>query len=564
MKELVKRLKSLPLLSSELVLASLFISILGLSSPIFVIQVLRRYVTSGIDSTLITLVTGVLVAIAMEFAFRQVRLRLARGLNLRPDAELSAKVFSTLTDARTGAIESVPPVQRREITGHLNTVLQAYNPVNFVSILDIPFAFLYVIAIFFLKPMLAIIVILFLTIAFVFSIINHLLQKEPQKNMQQAIAKNNSLANTVLQASDSVRSFNAAKFLKEIWGKQQGLSNILKRRMVILQGLSQSITASLQALMNVAVIAVGAVYAVQGEMSVAALIGANILASRALAPIIRFAQLGPIFINARQSLDLLENFCKIPREMKQGTALKNFAGKIELSDVAFRFGRASTPLFESASLVLNPGGLLVVTGSNGTGKTTLARLFMGLLVPVRGNLFVDGIDLRQILPYWWRQQIIYMPQEPVFFDGTIKENLLTNNSDIEEDALAHILEKAGLRKFLDEGQAGLETLLINGGKNLALGIRRRIALARALITDGQLVIIDEPAEGLDLDGVTLMFKMITEFAQSRKTMILFSHNPNILKGHGSRLDLNVKPVPKLTFAQNMTVPTERLSEEGLH
>ncbi len=566
MKELIKRLKSLPLLTLELWVASLLISILGLSSPVFVIQVLRRYVTSGITSTLITLTTGVLVAIAMEFAFRLIRLSLARGLNLKADAELSADVFDTFTHARTGALENIPPVQRREITNHLNTVLNAYNPANIVSVFDIPFALLYVMAIFFLKPAIAVIVTGFLITGFILSMAHHFFQRQPQKDMRRVTAGNNSIVNSVIQASDSVRSFNAAGFLKKAWMQYQMVLSKIKQRNIAHQGVLKSSAGSLQALMNVCVMAAGAVYAVHGEMSVAAMIGANILASRAMGPIIRFAQLGSVFVNAGQSLDILDNFCRIPRETEHGTSLKKFSGKIELSDLSFRFTRAFGPVFESVSFVLNPGSLLVVTGTNGAGKTTMARLLTGLLFPVQGNILIDGIDLRQVMLKWWRQQIIYIPQEPMFFDGTIQENIITNNPGIDEEDFNKILVKSGLRRFLDTSPAGIKTILINGGKNLAPGIRRRIAIARALVTDGQLVVIDEPSEGMDPEGIGYMFQVITECIQRKKTLIIFSHNPDILQGHGIRLDLNIKPVPRLTLPGTATHVSQikRPVNENLH
>jgi ATP-binding cassette subfamily C protein LapB len=338
-----------------------------------------------------------------------------------------------------------------------------------------------------------------------------------------------------------------------MWGKLQAKTNGLQRQLVILQGLSQSITGSLQALMNVVVIAVSGWLAVRGEMTVAAMIGANILASRALSPILRLAQIGPHLTRAQQALDMLETFCNMPREPKNGTALKAFTGRLEFSDMAFRFEQAHGPLFESVTLSLPSGGLLVVTGANGAGKTTMASLVLGLLQPSRGRIQADGVDLRQIQPEWWRRQIVYMPQEPVFFDGTIRENLLTNCEGMQDEELLAIIDRVGLKKFIDESPTGLETLLSGGGRHLALGIRRRMALARALVTKGRLVVIDEPTEGMDQPGRVTIGQVVSELAQEGKTLVICSSNPNILPNRGIRLNLDIKPVPGIVLAQPKAV-----------
>jgi len=557
MRELFNRLKAMPVLFFKVLVASLFISLLALSSPLFVIQVLVRYCTNGVDSTLITLTIGVLIAIALEFGFRQIRLSLARGFSIRPDAQMAGGAFATLASGKTASIEQLSPGLRREIMNSLSTVQQAYSPMNLATVLDAFFAFLYIGALFLLNSTVAVIVLCFLVVMFLFALVTHNLLGKPMQELNQASVRNSALVGSAIQASDSIRSFNAAKFLKEVWGKQQALTNKLRQQVLVQQGFSQSITMSASALMTVAVIAVGATYVVAGEMSVGVLIGANILASRALAPINRFAQLGSIFTKAQQSLEQLARFAKLPREETKGTALKRYKGRLEFKDLAFMYRGSSGPLFESTSLQLANGSVLVVSGNNGSGKTTLARLLAGLLEPTRGQIFIDGLDLRQVQPEWWRQQVIYMPQEPTFFDGTIRENLITIKPELNDSKLLKVVERAGLKRFLDESPQGLETPLINGGVNLSLGIRRRLALSRALTSNGMLAIFDEPAEGMDAEGGATVFKVMNEIIKSGRTLVVCSHNPNILQGKGLRLDLNIKPVPKLIIPSPVSSSIKR-------
>ena len=162
MKELFKRLLSTPGLAIELLVASLFINILALAQPMFVMQVLNRYVAHGVDATLMTLTSGVLIALVLEFAFRESRVHLARGVSILPDEKTAIDGYTVLTMSKTSSIEEIPPETRREIVNGAQTIENAYNANNITTMLDVPFSLVFVAALYFLQPMLALIVVGFL------------------------------------------------------------------------------------------------------------------------------------------------------------------------------------------------------------------------------------------------------------------------------------------------------------------------------------------------------------------------------------------------------------------
>lgn len=545
MKELLARLKSRPAIFSEMIAASLLANILALATPLFVIQVLNRYIAHGVDATLATLAIGTVIAILLEFGFRQVRLRLAASVNAPFNRELTNSAFAVLTGAKSAAGEAMAPGLRQQIVSGADTIQTTYAAPNVAALFDVPFVLIFVAVLFLLSPTLAVIVAVFLVVVFAVALMTMATLRAPTRDMLTTGGRRGTLISAAITAADTVRAFNAQNFINRQWRNESALFQKLYRIVMGRQGVVQTLSISAQGLMSVAVIATGAVLVVQGRMDVGSMIGANILAARALGPLIKLAQMSESFVKARQALALLHEFSKIPRERTEGSALGEYSGALEFQDLGFAHAGQRTPLFESMSLKLEPKALLVIAGSNGAGKTTLARLIVGLLEPTRGKILANGVDLAQIVPEWWRKQIVYLPQEPGFLNATIRDNLLAGNPDLDDGALNDLAHAAGLKSFIDQSPEGFDTPLTANGANLSLGVRRRLALARALATDGMLVVIDDPTEGLDTEGAQLVIETINKLAKRGRTIVVFSHNPQILAAAPQYVDLNSKPVPKL-------------------
>jgi len=175
----------------------------------------------------------------------------------------------------------------------------------------------------------------------------------------------------------------------------------------------------------------------------------------------------------------------------------------------------------------------------------MSRLIVGLIEPTRGQILADGLELRQVHPEWWRKQIIYMPQEPGFLNASIHENLTINAPETEIGKLNRIIDASDLRKFLDETLNGFETQIMDNGRKLAVGIRRRLALARALASGGKLVVLDEPTEGMDKQGSTVVSQVLTSLHNQGHTVIVTSHDPNVINKANIFIDLDSKPVPTI-------------------
>jgi len=586
MRELFHRLRNHPFITVELTFASFFVNFLGLASSLYIIQLLNRYVSHGVDATLFTLTIGVAIAILLEFGFRRARSSLASHVGAKRDYELMMGTFGILTHGQIKYLERIPQRLRQEIVKGTNTVEDAYKPANITTVFDLPFAFMFIAVLTWLSSILSIITLVFMLLIFILGIISREMVKNTLHKVTEASVKANGLFGTANQALDTLRLFDNSQFMIKEWGKNCTL--FLEKRATVSsqQDLIQSITRSAQSLMSVAIYAAGAVLAVKGELPVGTLIGANILAMRALGPVSRFAQLGEAFTIAAQALERIRQFSLIETERQGGIALKSYQGRVQFKDISFSHPGMSHPLFESLDLEILPGAVLVVTGENGTGKTTLSRLIAGLLEPDRGQILADGVDIRQLSPSWWRNQLTCLPQDAQFLPGSIRENLaaasaigvvdkipaniLHNNvidkatSTVMDDNImdnrvisgavtpkadepdfSRIIREAGLMSFIDESQHGLDTQITNNGSNLSAGHRKRLALARALTVGGKLVIFDEPTEGLDKKGCSTLYSLLVELSKKGHTMIVFTQDQNIIRRATRILDLNSKPVPKI-------------------
>ena len=558
MIELFARLRTRPIIFAEMTIASLLASILGLASSLFVIQVLNRYVTHGVDATLTTLALGTIIAICFEFGYRHVRLKLAAIVNAPFNESLTNSSFLLLTGSKLASLESLSHGLRQQTVSAVDTIQTAYSAPNVAAIFDVPFALIFVGVLFLLSPPIAIIVLIFLVSIFFIALLTLSSLRKPISEITKASSKRNALINSAIGSADTLRAFNAQSFIRNQWRKESSVFQLLLRRVAERQGLLGSIGTSAQALMSVSVITLGAILVVKGELDIGGMIGANILASRALGPILKLAQMGETLAKARQAKTLLQEFSRIPMERTEGTALNKFSGRIEFQDIAFSHPGQRAPLFETLSLKLEPGSLLPFSGANGAGKTTLARIIVGLLEPTRGKILIDGVDLLQVAPEWWRQQIIYLPQEPGFLRASIRENIQTIGRSLNDTKLNELARASGLKTFIDQSPDGFDTQIENNGTNLSLGIRRRIALARALASDGMLVVIDDPTEGLDEEGSKVVWDALKTLSKRGRTVIVFSHDAKVLSAAPYYMNLNSKPVPKLIKQEKHTYGTEKI------
>ncbi|WP_027720903.1 ATP-binding cassette domain-containing protein [Maridesulfovibrio zosterae] len=559
MRELLRRLSLHPFLAFEIIVASFFINILSLASPIFVIQVLNRYVGYGFDGTLITLTTGMLIAGFINHGFIIVRSRLAAAVNVCPDRILSETVLNCLARAKMTTMGRIPPARIHELMGGIQTVQSGYDASVICSVLDMPFFIIFVGAIFFLSPALALITIFAVAVTLLAGWTNMRSGNVLMESMRDESVVHRGNVTNAISGADTVRAFGGKNFVSNVFQEQFGKIQLIKRQMVHRGTRGQATIQSLAMLLRVLVYAFGAREVVMGSLSMGGLIGISILSGKSLSVSTSFIKSRAMIGQASSMMQSLHEFLRQPLESETGTVLKDYSGAVEIKDLGFAYSGSTGPLFEGLNVDIKPGNFVVVTGHNGSGKTTLVRLLIGLIDPGRGQILAGGVDLRQLAAPWWRSQVMYLPQEPTFLNGTIKENICLNCPHIGDDRVKRIVEAAGLTRYLNTSVKGLEAPVMNGGAELAVGIRRRLALARALAVKGSVAVLDEPAEGFDMEGLRIMNMVIQSLVKAKKTLIVVTQDMRIMQRADIIIDLGHKPKPQVAYTAESSA--KRIADE---
>ena len=525
----------------KILVASLLVNLLALATPIYVIQVLQRYIAYGVISTLITLFFGIIFIVIFEFFFKNIRHRMARQYELG-NIVFTNQILNKLISIKTQIYEVSKNFRNDIINHHITNIQNTFSATNIISIVDVPFTLIFLLALFLIHYQLGIITLFFLGLPF---LVNRLLNERVHKLSQQSVIDNNNsfrLFENVLSRNSTIKYFNILKFITNSWNLIANRTANTRENLETEKNLVSSFSGLIASLLTIFIIGWGATLAVDGQISVGALIGANILAARALMPINRLVQLQDQLSRMEDSYSELNKFSSFASEKSEGREIQNLEGKIVLEDVFFQYPEQKNPIFESLNLIINPGEIAVIVGNNGSGKSTLIKALSGILDFTRGRFFLDEIEVGQLAEKWYRRNLIYSPQEPRFVDGTIRDNLI-GDKKIEQEQFVKILTDTNLINFINSDKNGINKILDSSDEQLPLGIRKRMALARGMINNGKLVYLDEPTEGLDNEGKKSVYKIVKDFKNEKKSLIIATNDQKIIDISDILVDLNSKPKP---------------------
>ncbi len=547
MKSLLARVTSNRSLFVKLLVASFIVNILALATPIYVIQVLQRYVAYGVTSTLVTLILGVTFIVIFEFFFRNIRHRMAREYELK-NVEIANMVLTKLNNIKSHIYEVSFKLRNDLINKNLNIIQNTFSASTILIILDVPFTIIFLLALFLIHYQIGLICVFFLLMPF-------LIDKFYSAKINKLSKQSELIQSSVFRIFDNVITRNLSiKFyaltnpIAKSWNFLANRTANNREDLEAEKNLVSSFSSSIGSLLTISVIGWGATLAVDGQISVGALIGANILAARALMPLIRYVATKNNLLLAENSMNEINGYLKIPSDMSEGVSIMEFKGNVEVRDLFFQYPNTKNPIFESFNLSFGSGNVVSIIGSNGSGKSTLINIFSSVLDITRGSILIDGVELNQLSKTWYRDQIAFSPQEPKFIDGSLKDNLIGSN-EVKESDFVRILREVDLANYINNRENGINTLLEDRGETLPVGIRKRMSLARAMVKQSKLFVLDEPTEGLDKKGRDAVIKLIKNGCLENKTIIIATNDEEIVDMSDILIDMSFKPKPNISMVK---------------
>ena len=513
----------------DVLLASIFISLLSIALPLFVMNVYDRVVPNAAMETLWALAIGVLLVLAADFLLRVLRQYFVELAASRLDVTMSAKIMEkvlsidlTNRPAKSGAF--INSLQSFESIRHF------FGSLTLVALVDLPFGLLFVFIIAMIDIYLVIPILLGTAILFLYALKAQRVMRSLSEESMEISARKSSLITESVTALEDLKAFGYQSRTQSAWEKQ---TIFLAKVNAKLRLVSMSVNNSalwIQQSVGVVIILTGVYLIIEGEITQGGLIAAYLLSSRAMGPVSQAAALLAQYHQAETAKNALDDIMSLTSEGGDNKQVKNasqLSGNLDVKQLCFRYPDENVLALKDINFSIKQGEHVAILGKNGCGKSTLNRLLMGFYKAESGQVLLDEIDMQQYDPVLLRQNIGYVPQDVNLFSGTLKDNILPAHRGVDDERLWEIAKQCGLAKVVNSHGNGFEQQVGEGGKQLSGGQRQSVSLARALIYNPAIFIMDEPTSAMDSANEAMMKETIRE-AIKEKTFILNTHRTTLL------------------------------------
>ncbi len=526
----------------ELLLVSFFINLLAVGVPVFVLQVYDRVVFQGGVTTLQGLVIGIVLVLGFDFFLRLTRARFFQTVAANNDAVLAGQLFEKLYRLPLRVLESKELWYWQSLFQDAVLIRNVLSGATAALVIDLPFALLFLLIVLYIAPPLgwviggALLLFLFLAIA-----AERMIHGRAATE-RRVVQRRDTLLADLMAKRDTVKLLAASTAWKKKWAEEHSrvIDASLGRGRITdnYRILSQSMTL----LFTVVITTVGALAILEQNLTIGALIAANMLGSRMIAPMVQMVEHWRVIAQFRQAVNRLEKFQQM-EEDHSGPCIDIPVdkGRYTLRDVHFAYGEEDDAVINGLEGNIGPGGLHVLMGRNGSGKSTLLKLLSGFYLPLQGKMLLDDADLRQFTPEQLHQAIGFLPQRPELFRGTIHSNIVVAADGVSDDAVIESAQAAQLHQFVVELPDGYQTQVGEDNRGVSGGVVQRIALARAMLNKPLVLLLDEPTSNLDRESESALVNVLKRYAESH-TVIVATHSPAFLNAADSILVLETGKV----------------------
>ena len=513
----------------DVLFAALFINVFALALPLFTMNVYDRVVPNAAFETLWMLAIGVFIVLLADLILRTFRGYFLDLASRRVDVQLSARIMEKALgmrlEHRPASVGSFAVNLRS-----FETLRDFITSASVTTIIDLPFAVIFFGVIAWIAPPMLLPVLVGVTVLVSFALFMRPRLQRLSETTYQAGAMRNATLIESLTGVETLKAMGAESIMQRKWeDATRFLAGVgVQMRLSTLSVTNVSLWC--QQLISIMVIVTGVYLIAEGELTMGGLIACSMLAGRSVAPFGQLAGLITQYHNARIALTSLDGLFATPVDFKQDGAFLSrdvFKGEIEFKNVCFSYPGAETPSLNGISFKVKAGEHVAILGRVGSGKSTMQKLAMGLYQPTEGEVLIDGIDLRQLEPREFRQSVGYVPQDVTLFHGTLRDNLTLAHRGISDDALIKAAERAGLAEFVNRHPSGFDMRISERGDSVSGGQRRCIAVARALIHEPSILLLDEPTGSMDNSTESIVKTQLKDFSVGR-SMLVVTHRNSLL------------------------------------
>lgn len=513
----------------DAMVASVLVNMFALAMPLFTLNVYDRVLPNNAVETLWALAVGIILVVVFNLILSSARAYVLDTASKKVDVRLSAQIMERVLDIR---------MENRPLSvGSFAANLRSFESVrdfiasaSLAAVVDLPFVVLFLGVLWWISPLMLIPPLVAIMVVLLVSFVAQARMGRLVTETFQATAQRNANLVESLSGLDTIKTLNAQSEMQRRWESSTEFLAGMNARIKRISSITVGFVQSAQQLVTISVVIVGAYLVQQAEISLGGIIAASMISGRCLSPFGQVAGLLMQFQNARASLGSIDNYMSMPVERP---ADRHFVprpflkGEIELRNVSFSYPGAAQPALNRINLHIRVGEKVAILGRIGSGKSTLEKLILGLYQPSSGAVLVDGIDIQQIDPADLRRSIGYVPQDPVLFYGTLKQNLTMGAPFATDRQMLDAARVAGIEEFAARHPDGYDMMIGERGESLSGGQRQSIAVGRALVNDAPILLLDEPSSNMDNQSESALRRRLQRVVAG-KTLILVTHRTSLL------------------------------------